>query len=192
MFDAAQPQVQENLFATFFVQPVRMGYKSEQAGHDVYEDVIHVRIKSPGDNLTEVVREATELDKRRFAHQWAYFQQSQVGDEMVIGMPVTEWAAISRSLAEELKGKGFKTVESLANASDLQLQSIMGGSGWRTKAQAFLKQAEDSALVMKQANDIKRLEDMISNLNNELSRLGRQADDKPRRGRPPKEETKED
>lgn len=188
MFETAQPQMQENLFATFFIQPVRMGYKSEQAGHDVYEDVVHIRIKSPGDNLTEVVREASELDKRRFAHQWAYFQQSQSGEEMVIGMPVTEWAAISRSLAEELRAKGFKTVESLANASDLQLQSIMGGSGWRTKAQAFLKQAEDSALVMKQANDIKRLEAMIENLKGEIGRI----DDKPRRGRPPKEETKED
>lgn len=188
MFDAAQPQMQENLFATFYIQPVRMGYKSEQAGHDVYEDVVHIRIKSPGDNLTEVVREATEIDKRRFAQQWAYFQQSQSGEEMTVGMPVVEWSAISRSLAEELKGKGFKTVESLANASDLQLQSIMGGSGWRTKAQAFLKQAEDSALVMKQANEIKRLEELIDNLKNEISRI----DDKPRRGRKPRDEIQDE
>ena len=178
MYEAAQPQA-ENLYATFFIQPVRQGYLSEQEGRDIYKDEVFIRIKSPGDNLTEVVRKASEIDKKRFAHQWAYFNQSQDGGECVTGTPVSEWAACPRSMAEEFRAKGFKTVESVANASDSQLQQMMGGLGWRTKALAFIEQAKDSAFSQKIATENENLRGLIADLQEQIKAL-----DKPKRGRP--------
>jgi hypothetical protein len=181
MFEPAQAQ-QENLYAVFFMQPVRQGYLSEKEGRDIYKEEVFIRIKSPGDNLTEVVREASEIDKKRFAHQWAYFQQSQDG-ECETGTPLAEWAACPRSMVEEFRAKGYKNVESIANASDSQMQQIMGGYGWRTKAQAFLKQAADSSYAQQQASENEHLKSMIADLQEQIKAISKEAE-KPRRGRP--------
>jgi len=180
------PELQENLHIIIYNKPVRMGFQSEQEGRDIYVDETYIRIQAPGDQLSVIDRPITEFDKRRFPFHWKQFEMNE--SEVVVGTPITEWAAISRSFAEELKANGFRTVESLANASDTQLQRLQGGMSWRVKAQAYLKSASDTALVQKQASELEKQERQMADLKSEIERLALLVDkDEPRqRGRPKK------
>lgn len=177
----------ENLFVQFFKAPVKMEYKSEQEGRPIYEERLMVRIQSPGNNNNIVEREAWDGDKLRFPKQWLQFQVKgeQAGVE---GTPIEQWPALNRAQVEELRAVRFYTVESIANASDAQLQGMgMGGQGLRTKAQAYLKAAQDTALVQKQAADLERRDSEIAELKSQVERLAALAEEKRGPGRPRKE-----
>jgi hypothetical protein len=177
----------ENLFVQFFKAPVKMEYKSEQEGRPIYEERLMVRIQSPGNNNNIVEREAWDGDKLRFPKQWLQFQVKgeQAGVE---GTPIEQWPALNRAQVEELRAVRFYTVESIANASDAQLQGMgMGGQGLRIKAQAYLKAAQDTALVQKQAADLERRDSEIAELKSQVERLAALAEEKRGPGRPRKE-----
>lgn len=182
----------ELLFVQFFKMPVIKEFESEQQGRPIYEERTMVRIQAPGDMLSIVEREANESHKRRFPRQWAHFEATQTEASDMNGTPVESWAAISRAQAEELRAMKFRTVEQLASASDMQLQTIgMGGFGLRTKARAFLEQAKDSALVERQAAELARRDEEIERLKTQMAQIAAQVSaqaEKRGPGRPRKEE----
>lgn len=165
----------ETLFVQFFKTPVLKEFESEQQGRPIYEDRVMVRIQSPGDMLNIVEREMNESHKRRFPRQWAHFEASTSDSAVLDGTPVEQWALLNRSQVEELRAMKFRTVEQIANASDTQLQSIgMGGFGLRIKAQAFLEQAKDSALVERQAAELARRDEEINRLKQQMAQIAAQ------------------
>lgn len=187
IINQAGPNGDDNLFVTFYKAPVHLEAKSEQEGRPIYEERVHVRIITPGDNLNIVEREAWEGDYKRFPKQWLAFQaqESQQGEQ---GTPLEHWPSLNRAQVEELKAVRFYTVESIAGASDLQLQKIgMGGLGLRTKAQAWLSAAKDGALVQKQAAELERRDAEIAELKDQMARLAAAVEEKRGPGRPRKE-----
>jgi len=160
------------LHVKFYIRSVRNDYQSSIAGRDIYTDVEYVEIMTPGNALNIIDTPAREEHKIRFPRQWAVFKNSQGDHEQVVGTPLTEWPAITRSRAEELKGKKFYTVDQIANASDLQVQHIgMDGYTMRQKAQAFLAQAKDSALAQKQAEELANKDAQIKALQDGQAQL---------------------
>ena len=152
----------ENLYAEFYIKPVKQNFASEEAGRPIFSDVVYVKIMTPSDQLTQIDTIAREDHKARFPRQWAYFQNKQAGVQQVVGTPVSEWPLITASAAEELRALKFYTVELIANANDGQLQRMgmlagMSGHSLRDKARAFLNLANDSAEEAKREAEIAEL-----------------------------------
>ena len=80
----------ENLYAEFYVKPVKQNFASEEAGRPIFADVVYVKIMTPSDQLTQIDTIAREDHKARFPRQWAYFQNKQAGMQQVVGTPVGE------------------------------------------------------------------------------------------------------
>jgi hypothetical protein len=152
----------ENLYAEFYIKPVKQNFASEEAGRPIFADVVYVKIMTPSDQLTQIDTIAREDHKARFPRQWAYFQNKQAGVQQVVGTPVGEWPQLTASAAEELRALKFYTVELIANANDGQLQKIgmiagMSPHSLRDKARAFLNLANDSAEEAKREAELAEL-----------------------------------
>lgn len=135
------------LAVSFYKRSMKQEDDSIAAGRPIFKEFDFVRICVPGDNLTEIDTYANDGHKARFPRQWAHFQNQVGSNESIIGTPLEQWTQISRSQADELKGLKFPTVESIAFASDQQLQRIGMAAGmspfaFRDKAKAFLNLAE--------------------------------------------------
>ena len=135
------------LAVTFYKRSMKQEDESIIAGRPIYKEFDFIRIDVPGDALTQIDTYANESHKQRFPRQWAHYQNQVAGHEQIVGTPIEEWTLISRSQADELKGVKFATVESVANASDLQIQRIgmiagMNPYSFRDKAKAFLNLAD--------------------------------------------------
>jgi hypothetical protein len=150
------------LAVTFYKRSVKQEDESMAAGRPIFKEFDFVRICVPGDNLTEIDTYAQDSHKQRFPRQWAHYQNQTAGHEQLIGTPIEEWPLISRSQAEELKGIKFRTVEDVANCSDLQLQRIgmiagMSPHGFRDKAKQFLNIATETAEVAQKEAEMQAL-----------------------------------
>lgn len=181
------PRGDEKLLVSIYTRSVQHPAKTEEAGHPVFEDVPFIKIQVPGDPTTVVDTKLRDHHKRRFPRHWAHFQQYQ-NAAPVMGTPLAEWAAVSRSQADNLKVVGVMTVEQLADLTDAQIQRIgMGGEQLRRKAQAWLKQAQEGAGALASAGRMSELEESNKMLQAQVAEL-MAAMNAPRRGRPPKEQ----
>jgi hypothetical protein len=150
------------LAVTFYKRSMEQKDDSIAAGRPIFKEFDFVRICVPGDNLTEIDTYANDGHKARFPRQWAHYQNQTAGHEQIIGTPIEEWTIISRSQADELKGIKFATVESVANASDQQLQRIgmiagMSPFAFRDKAKSFLNLAEKVGDVNQREAEMEKL-----------------------------------
>jgi len=157
------------LHVEFFREAVPNKYRTECEGRPVSDDVDFVKISIPGDNTTIIVAAVDNSHKQRFPLHWAHFQNMHNADPLVTGTLITDWPMLSRAQTEELKGLKFFTVESLATASDAQLQTIsmiagMGGHALKDRAAKFLQLAKDGSTVDKQAKELEELRGMVKTL----------------------------
>jgi hypothetical protein len=164
------------LAVTFYKRSMKQDDESMAAGRPIFKEFDFIRICVPGDNLTEIDTYANEGHKARFPRQWAHYQNQVGNHETVIGTPIEEWTIISRSQADELKGVKFATVESVANASDLQIQRIgmiagMNPYTFRDKAKAFLNLAD-------QVGETNQREEELSKLRQENAAIKMESDAK--------------
>ena len=146
------------LVAQFYSVAVKQGFESEAQGRPIYKDVDYVRIFVPGDANTIIETPVRDDHKARFPVQWAHYQNKHGGDAKEIGTPISQWPRISPAQAEELRALKFYTVESIANASDANIQRIgmVGGMqpyAFRDAAMRFLQVATDDAAASKAAQE---------------------------------------
>lgn len=150
------------LAVKFYKRPVKLEDESIAQGRPIYQEFDFIKILVPGDALTEIDTYVTENHKQRFPIQWANYMNRQGSEESFSGTPLSEWPQISASQAEELRGIKFHTVESIAHASDLQLQKIgmisgMSPHNFRERAKKFLNLAAESAEVSKRDEELAQL-----------------------------------
>ena len=132
------------------------------------------------DTLTEIDTYVTAEHKKRFPIHWAQYQNRLGADDpQVVGTPVAEWPIVSKSQAEELRAMKFHTVESIANASDQQLQRLGMAAGmspysFRDKAKAFLNLATNAAETDKREQEIAQLKQELAKKDEETAKkIGR-------------------
>ena len=164
------------LIVHFYVRPVQNIFASSKANQAIYEDVIYVKINVPGLKEMEVDTPARDDHQRRFPQQWQHFVNRTQGDAREVGTPVAEWPILTRSQAEEFRALKFFTVESIAHASDLNINAMgmIGGMSpyaLRERARAFLQAAKDSALPQHQAEELAKRDAEISMLKEQMARL---------------------
>jgi FtsZ-binding cell division protein ZapB len=102
------------------------------------------------------------------------------------GYPIREWAVLSPAEVENLLEMKIRTVEDLAAATEELLQKNLGLRTLKQKAQAWLESANSGAeqlAALKIENE--QLKDTIERMNERLQAVEA---DKPKRGRPPKDE----
>jgi hypothetical protein len=161
----------------FYKKSVQQEQESIDAGRPIYKDFDFVQICVPGDTLTEIDTYALQNHKTRFPIQWAnYMNRQGANDEEVVGTPLSEWPLVSKSQAEELRGIKFQTVESIANASDQQLQRMgmiagMSPYSFRDKAKAFLNLATTAAETDKRESEINALKEELAKKDLETAKM---------------------
>jgi len=168
----------------FYKKSVHQEQESLEAGRPIYKDFDFVHICVAGDTLTEIDTYAQQSHKQRFPIQWAnYMNRQGANDEEVVGTPVSEWPLVSKSQAEELRAMKFYTVESIANASDLQLQRMGMAAGmspyaFRDKAKAFLNLATNAAETDKRETEINALKEELAKKELETAKIKAETDAK--------------
>jgi FtsZ-binding cell division protein ZapB len=115
------------------------------------------------------------------------FQDWKAGrDTPENGYPVREWAVLSPAEVENLLELKIRTVEDLAAATEELLQKNLGLRTLKQKAQAWLESANSGAEKLAALTvENEQLKETIERMNERLQALEA---DKPKRGRPPKDE----
>jgi len=168
----------------FYKRPVHQEQESVEAGRPIYKEFDFVHICVAGDTLTEIDTYVLNSHKQRFPQQWANYQNRLgANDEQIIGTPVAEWPLVSKSQAEELRAMKFHTVESIAGASDQQLQRMGMAAGmspyaFRDKAKAFLNLAMTAAETDKRESEINGLKEELAKKEQETAKIKAETDAK--------------
>lgn len=178
-----------NLYVEFTMESVHQPFESEKQGRPIYKDVPYIRILTPGDKTKVIHRPIRPEDTERFPRQYQAFKNQEV--QVSEGTPITEWPPLTKGEAMEFKALNIHTVEQLANLPDSAL-NWLGGLQRRAQAQAYIAASKDGAIVSKMNAELKRRDDDILALKNQLSELLAMKDedqDQPKkRGRPAKTE----
>ena len=168
----------------FYKRPVQQEAETIAEGRPIYKEFDFVHICVAGDTLTEIDTYALQSHKTRFPIQWANYQNRLGADDQeVVGTPVGEWPLVSKSQAEELRAMKFHTVESVANASDQQLQRMGMAAGmspyaFRDKAKSYLKLASSSAETDKRQQEINELKEELAKKEAESVKMKAETDAK--------------
>jgi len=179
-----QNNADSRLQVRFYKRSVHQEQESMDAGRPIFKDFDFVQICVAGDSLTEIDTYALASHRTRFPIQWAnYMNRQGANDEEVVGTPVTEWPLVSKSQAEELRAMKFQTVESIANASDQQLQRMGMAAGmspfaFRDKAKAFLNLATNAAETDKREQEINALKEELAKKDLETAKIKAETDAK--------------
>jgi hypothetical protein len=166
------------LAVRFYKREVQNEFLTTAEGRPISYMADFVRIEIPGNMLSIIDTFANDDHKKRFPVQWAQYQNEQ-SDGDVQGTLLRDWPLLTAAQASELKHYKFYTVEQIASASDQQIQAIgmlvgMSPFAFREKAQAFLAQAKDSAVVMAQAEELRKRDQENADLREQLNRMAEQ------------------
>jgi len=165
------------LVVKFYSRAVHQPFESIKENRPIFNDVDYIMIHSPGNQLNIIDTPVTGEHRMRFRAQWADYQAGK-GSGMEHGTPVSAWSFLSPAQAEEFKAVKFYTVEQLANASDLQLQSLgmvggMAPMAIRERAKAFLSQAAEHAPAAAQAQENAELKAQLAALTAQVQAMAR-------------------
>ncbi len=179
------------LHVEFYTKPIQNNFRTAQEGRPIFDDIIMVKIYVPGDPNTIIDTPVCDQHKSRFPRHWAHFQNiNEQGPEA--GTQLSAWPILTKAQVEELRAIKFFTVESIATASDAQLQRIgmiagMAPHAFRDRANRYLKAAADDGELNRQAEENKKLRAEMDEMRAMMQELAANQRAKP--GPKPKAET---
>ena len=183
-------QYQDRAMARFYMYPEQRKHASQEAGRPIFESVPYISIIQPGEKDTRDRRVRPE-DKQRFHQQWLAFEAKQM--QKVDGTPLSVLFPHNPGAVKTLEFMHVVTIEQLAALNTTQLQNLgLGAAQWQSMAQSYLATADkgkgfhelQSKLDAKDS-EIAKLADIVSKLEQRVAELD---SDKPKRGRPAKNE----
>ena len=174
--DASFQQNGPRNYAKFFMHPVLHGFKTKEAGREIYESREYIMIVAPGQSKSEIRRPIQEKDKIEYAQEWKAFVEKR--PDSIVGTPIEQLPNIEVGMAKQLKYLNVHTIEQLASLSDAGLANIgMGCRELQTRAKAFID---------KNSSEVSELKSRIAELERLISTMDKPAPKK--RGRPPRAE----
>lgn len=165
------------LWVEFYDDTVLQTFLSEQEGRPIYHDVVKIRIRIPADETTVVERIAEEGDKIRFPRHWAFFEtKHKQGDHP--GTPISEMAGVTKAMVENMRARGFYTVEQFAAASDQVLSSLGMNAGvspiaFRDQCKRFLGAAAEMAPTVRLEAELKQRDAAIAAMQAQLDQMAK-------------------
>lgn len=150
-------------------------FKTEQENRPIYDMVTMVRIMIPGNALSIIDTIAGEHHKGNYPKEWARYLNDKT-DDNIQGTLLRDWAILRPNQVKELNHFHFYTVEQVANASDEQIGKVamiagMGPHAFRDKARQYLKVAKDSATVQHQDEELRKRDQEIDALKQQMTEL---------------------
>jgi len=176
-------------FLSIYTKPVRMNRESDEAGREIYEDRIYIKIEPPGQTKSVVNRVITDEHKKKFPEAWAKFESGKECNEG--GTPIERLGNLPMSRYKELRAMGIRTIEQLGNTPDSKIGFIGPDSmNLKKEAKLFLAgQTEDSVKLHELEAENSAMKEQMAEMKEMLEQLTA-AEAKPstakRRGRPPK------
>lgn len=168
--EAGMPSKVPPVAVAFGMTPMIDPDATAKAGHDVYKDVLFVKIAIPGDRNALYFQPAQDSHKKRFPKSWDSYKTRETTP--LSGMPIEQWAVISRSMALTMKAAHITTVESLAELHDVHLEKFgFNGREMRDKAKAWLASRNDGAAAVAAATREKELQDRLHALEAQIAAL---------------------
>ena len=158
-------EADKNLLVRMFTKDVQNKLESEAKGRAIFKEKTYIEIRIAGQRDAQACRPITHADKQRFPAHWEAYQKRV--EPPTEGTPLSEWAVISRTQAEELAFINVKTVEQLSTVADTNIQNFKGGYGLREKALKWLKRTEieaDKRDKSEMRNEIEELKAQIAKL----------------------------
>ncbi len=167
----------DGLHAQFYVKTLQNEFETKKQERPIFYEADFIKIHVPGDKNFNLDVPVNDTHKQRFPRQWAIFCNNKKADtEQLIGTPIKEWSLLRPAQAEELRHLGFRTIESIADASDAGLQKIGMVAGmqpheFRERAKRFLNQADHVALVTAEAEKTKAAEERAASAEQAIAEL---------------------
>ena len=157
------------LHVKFELHPRQNENKSAQEGRPIFDEVEYIMIQTPGDTDNVVHRPVRDLDKQRFAQQYAAWKLN--GAQPVDGTPLEQWPGVTRAQVAELAFFGCKTVEQLAAMSDAHAQKFMGSAALRQRARDYLERAKDGSAVVAMRAQLEERSNEIDTLKRQMAEM---------------------
>jgi hypothetical protein len=172
----AQHGTDKGLNVRFYMEPMQDHKASEEQGRPIFEDKPFIEINFPGDNTRQVVRPVKTdgdaqgpSDMERFPHQWMAFQRGEQTGNGGSGLPLDEWAAITRSEAKSLKMANVLTVEQLAAVPDGVIHRLgHGGRGLVEKARTWLASTGDVQIGQEVFQQLEHAQNTVAQMQQKL------------------------
>jgi hypothetical protein len=167
---AALNQSKDQAIPFFYMKDVKNNFKSNEAGHPVYDKKEYVRVVIPGDRNSVPDREVRESDKSRWPKLYVAFKNNQ--ELAPDGMPLEKWPLVDINQVEFLKHWNIRTVEQLANINDMHIQKLgMGARDLRSKAIVYLEQARDGSGISRLVQERETLTARVKDLESQVQQL---------------------
>lgn len=151
----------------FYQEAVLNEVNSTKEGRPQYDNVDYITIMFPGDK-TKILKKPVNQDFiNRYPNQWRAYKEGK--EQIQSGLPITEWAILTKAEALNMKSLGIHTVEALAGLPDTAL-TWFGARSYRDKAVATLNNSKDGSFVLglKHENEV---------LKNDLEALKKQVEE---------------
>lgn len=170
------------LWVEFYEGTVLQTFLSEQEGRPIYHDVVMTRIRVPGNDTLVIDRPMEEGDKLRFPRHWAFYE-SKAKDSAHPGTQISEMPGVTKATAENLRVRGFYTVEQFAAASDQVLSSLGMNAGvsptaFRDQCKRFLGAAADMAPTVRLEAELKQRDAAIAAMQAQLDQMAKMMADR--------------
>jgi len=166
-----------SLHVEFYMEAVHQAFESEKAGMPKYKDIPFIRIRTPGVTGNTIERPVkmqsdgvAPSDPQRFPRQWDAFQNQR--EQAHDGLPVEQWAVLTKSQVLELKASRLFTVEQVAGLPDSSLNLLgLNGRRLRDMAKALLDQGEKNAAVSAITAENERLKADVEMMKHQIAEL---------------------
>jgi len=170
------------LWVEFYEDKVLQNFLSEQEGRPIYHDVVNIRIRIPGNDTLVIDRAMEEGDKIRFPRHWAFFESKTKNGEHP-GTPLSEMPGVTKATIENLRVRGFYTVEQFAAASDQVLSGLGMGAGvspigFRDQCKRFLGAAAEMAPTARLEAELKQRDAAMAAMQAQLDAMAKMLVDK--------------
>lgn len=161
----------KRLVVRFSVETRPDSAKTEQTGEMHFREIDFIRILIPGDKTLNVFRPVQPADKQRFPLQYQAFKNKQ--GEVLVGTPLSAWAAVTDSQRRELDFFNIRTVEQLADVADNFASNMMGVQALKQQAQKYLSISKEAAPTVKLMKEIEKKDGEISALQGQITELAK-------------------
>jgi len=157
-----------NVWPRFYLRDVEDKAATAKAGRPIYRDVEYVEIIIGGDKLSKPNYKVSDKYRNQFPREYELFKAGM--EAVQDGTALKHWPVLTPAQVREFNGFGLLTIEALADMPDGAIVKL--GPGARQivkKAQAWLKDAKDHAIVSEQAEEIVSLKTQIEAMEQRLN-----------------------
>mgnify|MGYP000459161548 CR=1 FL=1 len=183
-FDASAEQIQSNpeddrkLLVRFYMHPVQQTAKSIKAGRKIFKDTEYIEILIPGDKHSIIRRQASNLDRNRFAEAYKRFKMGLANQTE--GTPLSNLIWMTEAKIKEYEYFNIVTVEQLAEAADGSgAGAIMGFVDDKRKAEAFLDSTKNEAPLVAMRAKLDERDAELETLKRQMQELSSKLEKQP-------------